>query len=448
MGQKVIAALLVTAVLAGAAVAEDTLWTRRYSNGTIDRGRAGAAVGADIYVVSHSDIGGEDMTAVLKYRSGGDTAWVRPLNLAAAEQPFGAGALPDSGVVVAATVPGPSPSVRIARLTKAGDTVWTRTADRMMGTGLATDNAGNTFLWGSAPGATPVESLRLTKYDLSGAVGLNRTWRFGSVNQGAGCCVDNSGNVIAGANVIETEPRAAVVKFTPGGDTAWLRYPTELTGSQSVAVAADAAGNVYVAASAGAAGRLLKAGPDGSVEWTRPVNGQVSPDGYGAVTPNRDSCMVVAVSGENQYCGLIKFSPSGIDIARNEVAVPAMPARVVVGTDNRPVVISQTIASPPECLTVKFTGLTAIAEPGAGRPAPGNRATLTGRNRSLAVAIPRSGRHAVRLLDCTGAPVATLYAGYLAAGGYQFELPNLAAGVYYLSLGDPETAPAKVVVAR
>lgn len=440
--------LTLAALLVAPAAADDTIWTRRFFNGTSDQGRGAAVIGTDVYVAVKTLINTVDFTSVVKYRADGETAWTRRLNLDTTEQVFGAAAMPDSGVVVGTMVPGPSPKVRLARLTGGGDTVWTRIVFALMGTGIAADNSGNVFIWGSAPGQTPVDSVKLVKLNAAGVLQASRAMKLGQAHQGGGCAVDGSGNVYCVASVTDTVQKALVIRFNNSGDTVWKRFPSELTGGRPAAVACDPSGNSYISAAVGPSGRLVKMSASGSVIWSRPVSGTVPVDGYQSVAFNRDSCAFVAVAGDSQFLVLYKYTESGVQSARNICAVPATAAAVRVGVDNRPVVAGQTLGGAMQCLTVKFAGYTGVEERPAGSNRPTAATILAGPNRSLAVTTRHDGDCDVRLVDCAGRTAVRLHAGFLPAGTSRFALPWLAAGVYYLDVGPGAGVAARVVVVR
>ena len=75
MEKKLLFVMLILAIFAGAALAQDTVWTRRYSN----RGDMGYGVALSrqgyLYVAGQDTVGAMQSLLTLRYTTAGDTVW-------------------------------------------------------------------------------------------------------------------------------------------------------------------------------------------------------------------------------------------------------------------------------------------------------------------------------------------------------------------------------------
>ena len=190
----------------------DTLWVRRYngSGNDVDAARALALDDSgNVYVTGASVVSGATFDyATIKYKSNGDTAWVRNYN-------------------------GPGNADDGARA-------------------VAVDSSGNVYVTGGSTGSGTNSDYATIKYAANGdTVWVRR--HNGPDNFGdyaAALAVDKSGNVFVTGleNTNASSQDHATVKYMPNGDTAWVkRYngPFNVYDAAS-AIAVDTSGNVYV----------------------------------------------------------------------------------------------------------------------------------------------------------------------------------------------------------
>lgn len=299
----------------------DTLWTRRY-NGPSDSTDVATAIDVDdsgnVYVTGYSWGAGttEDYTTI-KYNSMGDTVWVR--------QYAGAGTSSDVAVDIEVHqsgnvyVTGNSLSAYTTlKYTPTGDTEWVRRYEEgNVARDLAVDQDGNVGITGNVGGIDYGTILYSSAGDSLWAKAYNF---FGSVDEPARVVFDTSGNVfVTGYSVGFTFADYATLKYTPAGDTGWVRrYDGPEAGEDdwdaARALALDLAGNVYVTGISDSAGHIvdpltIKYSPSGDAIWIwrymSPDNSSAAP--YGLAVDESGNTYVTGTQGGNSLT--IKYSP-------------------------------------------------------------------------------------------------------------------------------------------
>jgi hypothetical protein len=448
--------VILALVAVSTALAGDTLWTRTYSGAgaTMDRGSAVATIGDEIYVAGHERLGTANVM-VIRYHANGDMAWVRTFDIDTEETINDAAVLPDSSLLVCVKIESPQPSSRVIKLSKSGDTVWTRKSARLSATNLALNDSGDVFVFGSLFGAALDESLCLIKYKADGTQDWRKAYHFGDRHTTGGCCADEDGNIIAVSQITDTGGfHATAFKFTPAGDTAWrMDYP-ELTGATMGGVAIDAAGLFVFTVSLGSGLSVVRCSTNGSMDWNVSVPLHVGPMTYNTVACDADTNVVVCGQDASNYMAFAKLDKGGSFVCIGRSEVVATPYGVAVDVDKRPIVTGQRNQPPPSCcFTAKFTGVPGVAE--QGRPAAADAAgTLSGATvvrpgAALSVKVSVAGNYSVVLLDVRGAVARRLHNGQLSAGVHRFNPGRLAAGSYYLKIaGGPGVSESKIVQVR
>ena len=416
-------------VSSGTVRADDTLWSRRRP-GVGASGTAVAIIGTNIYTVG--SVGNPDVNILIaKYRGNGDTVWSRILNFDNAEKTVDVAVGSDSTPVVAVAVTNPPLTLSLVKLSKNGDTVWTRERANFSPTGIALNAQNEIFVFGSSGGILANESLALLKYSAGGALMFNHHWRLGPSFTMGGCAVAPNGNVVGAATV---NGLATILKFDGLGDTLWSQRYLDLTGGELQGVAVAPNGCIVLAAKFSTSLRVAKFEPNGSELWSLPMPGLGSSQVYANIAVDADSnvavpldSLVYVLDAQGAQRGVLNCRTAG------------QLRSVAFGYDGLPVAVGSAIA-PPGCLTVKFSTVTAVAEP-ANPPAPGAGRFLVegilGPGQAIVLTVPRAGSYTISIMTENGALLRQINKGYLSPGEFRFAPGKLAAGSYYLRIAGP-----------
>jgi len=267
----------------------DTAWVRRY-NGPGNSWDGGRDITVDslgyVYVTGGSyGIGTYADFTTIKYYPNGDTVWLRRYN--------GPSNLDDWAKAITLDVPG------------------------------------NVYVTGSSKSKSGfyTEDYLTIKYYPNGDTAWVRTYNGpgDSMDRASDIAVDGFGNVYVTGESYNTGANTdyVTIKYYPNGDTAWLRRYNGPGNQRDVgqAIALDNSNNVYVTGTS--SGSLLlsdyatiKYSPDGDTFWVRRYNGSIdSSDMAFAIAIDRYNC--VYVTGLSQGSGTrtdyvtIKYYPNG-----------------------------------------------------------------------------------------------------------------------------------------
>ncbi|HKZ21803.1 MAG TPA: SBBP repeat-containing protein, partial [candidate division Zixibacteria bacterium] len=272
----------------------DTAWVRRYNGPGNGVDVAHALVvdkDGNVYVTGQSGVTTSDYLTI-KYYPNGDTVWVRRY--------IGPGGFGDYAYSIAVDSSGnvyvtgesngigTSQDFATIKYYPNGDTAWVR---RYNGPGndneeepsLAIDNSGNVYITGRSADVGSVYDYATIKYDASG----NEVWirRYNgpgdSDDQTNDIAVDSFGNVyVTGRSFSGITYDYATIKYSPAGDTLWVRrYNGPGNGhDEANALAVDGSGNVYVTGYSPGSGTgpdyaTIKYSPSGDTVWVRRYNG-------------------------------------------------------------------------------------------------------------------------------------------------------------------------------
>lgn len=367
---------------------------------------------------------------VAKYNAAGTRLWVRQRGTAEREFAFGAAVDPSGNIYVTGytgdaldgqTHSGTAGSfdIFLTKFDASGNWQWTRedgiTQDDE-GRAVATDSAGNVYITGYVRGnfhgitRVGTADVFISKYDSLG----NRLWSalFGSteVDESFGITCDASGNVfVTGwcSGSIDGTPYLGngdnfLVKYSSSGQQLWLKQWGTVNKDTGYALAADAAGNVYV--SGYTTGSLYGTPPLGNRDfflakydaagnflWGKHDGTSGHDQGWGAAT---DAAGNVYVAGEtggalngNAYQGLLdvfltKYSPAGMRLwtAQYGTTDNDLARGVAVGTNGVVYLAGYTGANldaqanpgPNEPFVTKFVPATSVTpQPPVAMPATG-----------------------------------------------------------------------------
>ena len=322
----------------------DTVWVRQYTNPDDYYGSVEQAVvdkRGNVYIAGQV---GENPIAdflTIRFRSNGDTAWVRRYDGPAHWRDIAKGiAVDDAGNV---SVTGPSMGIDtydefvVIKYDSIGNIVWLRDFDDDLHDGsnwphrIAVDDSGNVIVTGkshSVGGVSESADYLTVKYTQSG----DSVWaefydgHGNDYDEAFALAVDHSGNIyVSGSSTGSgTGTDLITVKYAPNGDTVWVgRYdgPDHGDDEDVFAVAADDSGNVYITGSSlGIASAkdctTIKYRSDGVTDWVHRYDGPASYDDVGLALA-LDAGGSVHVAGVSYGIGThfdyltIKLNPSG-----------------------------------------------------------------------------------------------------------------------------------------
>jgi hypothetical protein len=426
-------------VAAGAAMADDTLWTRLLSPGNTALAYSARCQGNDVLVAGTVIDTGSGTTdiSVVRYTGTGSTLWSRVFDFTPDEKDAVFAPGPDSILYMAEKVNRSPTSVMLVRLNAAGDTVWTRTRPNTGTTRIVADPAGDCWLFGALGSPQPRETLWLGCYDASGNNLLNQSWKLAARHTALGMCRIGSGS-LAGAAMLDSS--VCLLKFSSSGDTLWTRQLPPSLADTAYAVAASGADEFVVLASLSHVFRVLKIDSDGEMLWTRILPAErfapgLSVDGAGNV-------YVAANDGAQGY-RVDKYGPGGefVGTGRGGTGFGLQPVAVAAGSDGLPVVAGIAVDSfgtVQGILTMKFSGTPGgVAGPDEAASLDGLRlfgSVSSGRAR---LAVPRAGTFRLALFSADGRKLEQR-AEWLEAGVHGLDIPvESGAGVQYLMVQGP-----------
>ncbi len=316
----------------------DTAWVRRF-NGVMDSSDAGSAIAighaGHVYVAGYTTGSGtfEDYLTI-KYKSNGDTAWVRTYNgpdnywdrvtamvVDNSGRVYVTGRSYDSGTLY---------DYVTIKYYLNGDTAWVRRYGLVstdLAEAIAVDDSDNVYVTGYSNGSGTVEDYATVKYQPNGDTAWVRRYNGpgNGTDKAYAIVVDNSGNsyVTGYSKGSITDVDYATIMYESDGDTAWVRRynGTGNLWDEANAIVVDGSGNVYVTGFSYGNGTsndfaTIKYLPNGDTAWVRRYNGpdnQVD-DATAITVDGSGNVYVTGFSygyGTNYDFATIKYLPSG-----------------------------------------------------------------------------------------------------------------------------------------
>lgn len=319
MTKKILFAMLALAIFAGAALAQDTVWTRRYSG----HGEMGYGVAVNrqgqLYVAGQDTTGVMQSLLTIRYTTVGDTVWSRKLNVSV-NGCARAVAVDASGNAFVAGwgYNGNNVDYKLAVYNPSGDTLWTQLwdgANQDAATAVALDGS-NILLTGQSFQVSNYTWWTL-KLDRWGDTVWTRRFNNGRDAYSSGVAVDGSGNVyITGYINNGSNMDILVFKRGPNGDSLWARR-LDLGGNEyAYGIAVGPGGTLYVSGAAGSPSACLTVkynATTGDTVWTRRSLYGRNNWGYGVAVDASGNVFVASTAANrtnNDYY-TIKYGSNG-----------------------------------------------------------------------------------------------------------------------------------------
>ncbi|MEO8209371.1 MAG: SBBP repeat-containing protein [bacterium] len=311
------------------------LWLKSY-NGQANGDDFGSKISIDsgyIYVAGNSiGVGTSNDYLIIKYKSNGDTLWVRKYNGTA----NGVDAITDmvfdtpGNIYVtgyAANTGTGSSDYTTVKFTSNGDQLWVRNYNGSgngedVATSITIDGSNNIYITGYSLGSTSNYDYATLKYSSNG--GLLWTRRYNGLGNGSdgsrGISIDSSGNIyITGESAGSgTGNDYVTIKYNSSGDSLWVRR-YNLSGSSSdnaTSIKASPSGNVYVTGYSSSDYATLKYNTNGDLMWTQRYNVGNNDQAYFLNIDQLENIYVTGTVGStnpfNSYdIGTVKYNSVG-----------------------------------------------------------------------------------------------------------------------------------------
>lgn len=257
----------------------DEFWPQRFTTGVDEEAWAVTTDSSgNVYVAGYTtgaldantNAGGLDIMLV-KYDAAGQKQWSRQIGTSGDEEAFGVTTDAGGAVYLAGYSEGAldgnsnqgGSDVVVMKLDGAGQTQWTRelgTASHDYATGIRADASGNIYVTGATDGSLDGNTsagggdLFVVKYDAAGQKQWTKQFGTGTDEESLGLAVDGSGNIYVtgttdGALDENTHVGALdmiVIKVDGAGQKQWTRQLGTTADDTSTGVTTDKDGNVYL----------------------------------------------------------------------------------------------------------------------------------------------------------------------------------------------------------
>jgi hypothetical protein len=245
----------------------------------------------------------------------------------------------------------------------------------------------------------------------------------------------------------------AVFKFTPDGDTSWLRAYDQLIDTEMLGMAPAPNGGVYVTATAGPMLKVMRCLNDGEPAWVEGFEAMMMPEDFSSLASDSRGNVSFPAVDPVAGIGVRVLDKNGQEVWLGQSGLQGEAPAIAVDGDGHQLLVGTLMEGQPMCATFKFTWTPGVSEPGTPAPAPGPAVVcetrLLGADRVLRISVREPGAYRVRLLDSLGRLAENLHDGELPAGRHDLRVGDLPAGTYLLELTGPAgTAIEKLIELR
>jgi septum formation inhibitor MinC len=337
--------------------ATQVLWKKQLGTSTFDYSGSVATDSQGNIFISGATEGalagsnkGDDDAWVAKYSSEGTLLWTKQLGTSASDISWGVATDSQGNVFISGYTGGALAGSNkgefdawVAKYSPEGTLLWTKqlgTSDYDYSLGVSTDSQGNVFISGYTGGALAGSNKGgdawVAKYSSKGTLLWTKQLGSSDYDYSLGVSTDSQGNVfisgftygaLAGGNKGSSD--AWVAKYSPEGTLRWRKQLGSSDTDDSLGVATDSRGNVFISGATDGAlagsnkgfydAWVAKYSPEGTLLWTKQLGSSDYDDSNGVATDSQGNVFISgytegALKGSNRGgfdAWVAKYSPNG-----------------------------------------------------------------------------------------------------------------------------------------
>ena len=331
-----------------------------------------------------------------------------------------------------------------------GDLEWLRADSNCLAIGIAADSAGNSYVSGTCLTGMGLD-LWFAKLSPAGETIWTRTYDLAQAEIGYRLALDAAGDIAACAYVGDFSTfDILVLKLAPDGDTIWTRVYDRAANDAPSGLAIDPNGSIVVAGTtakdtSASDALVLKYDSTGVLVWDNVFDFDVDDAAAGATCDSAGDIYVAGYTGaDNLYdCLTMKLDSAGNVLWTTTYGGSDTDGASDVACDNdgNPIItgfVTDPVTFGSDLLVAKYSPLTGVTQSPRSGPAPVAARSIVTAAPDFVLAIPCSGRYDIRLCDLTGRTRQQIYRGFLSEGAHRFSLSGQATGSYFVRVAAPD----------